>query len=328
MTLDEMRFQCEVQACANEHEILVLKADEFDQCLPDLERNDPSWASVQRAWRAWRTPVETVVTGGKIVSDNTLPMAEVHAAFGTLGAKVRYKSYAGKIYVMISGSKRHMAALKGTKYLASNAKMTAIGLGKGAQAGLSKAGIVGVVAISAIHVMDFLLDDEVTLAHLIGNLGTDLAKYFAAKKAGALALGAAKGAIIAKGVTVAALGPIGIAVVAGVGVAMGLAYLNKKFGITDWVVDVLSNVFDWVKTEGLEHLQNAGAWMADTVRGKGDRIVEGATEFGDRLKGLWRPDSVMAVHYPADSEYACLLVSHTADVAGDLQRRFLSFVSA
>lgn len=328
MSLDEMKYRCEIQTCANEQEIFVLQADEFEQCLPELERNDPAWAPVQRAWRSWRTPVKSAVTGGKIVADHMLPMAEVYAAFGTLGAKVRYKSYAGKTYVMISGSKRHIAALKGTKYVASNAKLTAIGLGKGAKAGLSKAGIVGVVAISAIHVMDFLMDDEVTLAHLIGNLGTDLAKYFAAKKAGALALGAAKGAIIAKGVTVAALGPIGVAVVAGVGVAMGLAYINKKFGISDWVVDVLSNVFDWLKTDGLEHLQNTGAWVADTARGKGERIVGAAAEFSGRLQGLWRSDSVLAVHYPADSEYACLLVSHTADVAGDLRRRFLSLVPA
>ena len=153
-----------------------------------------------------------------------------HGLLSQLGLKGRYytKVVSGKTYVVFKGYSALRETLKGTRYLASNPQVVALGLGPQAlqAAGRSNA-IILITCYVTLDVMQFIMGDEQLYHELFANIITDVAIGTVALAAGALA---AKGLV---GIGVMALTSIGGAIIVGMVVGFLLTEFDKSFGVRD-----------------------------------------------------------------------------------------------
>lgn len=161
-----------------------------------------------------------------------------------LSTEFYIKSHAGKKYVIFKGDRSLRESLKGTRYLANNPKVAAIGLApKSVGAGV-KGGSVMMVLDVALNVAKYITADadEYTLGTLLAQSTTDVAKGVLSGVIGTLIGNAAFGAMAATGTMVAA--PIVAGVAIAVLVGLGLNWLDNQLGITDRLAVVLDEALD------------------------------------------------------------------------------------
>lgn len=163
---------------------------------------------------------------------------------GILGVKVQ--NYNGKPYIIFKGYAGKRSFFTGTRYGASNTKVVTMALGAQNAVGAIKSGaVVTFVLCSAFRVVQYLTDDEKTLAWLLGSIFSDGVKV-------AIAAGAAYAASATLGAFCAvAIGPIAIAVVVGLGVSIALGKLDERYGVTDKLLVELNYI-----QSGIENMPN------------------------------------------------------------------------
>ena len=167
-------------------------------------------------------------------------MSKLVGDLGSFGAKAYVKNYGGKPHIILKGYPGLRKILTGTKYGIKNPKVVTMGLGKaGAIHAAKSGGILTVILLTVYRVADYFLTDEATLSQLLGTLATDVVKVGIATGA---SIAAASG-LVALGFTVA-VGPIIAVIVVGLLASAALGALDKKFGITDRVIQGIDEMGD------------------------------------------------------------------------------------
>lgn len=197
--------------------------------------------------------IAKAVAGDPAATENTKKMADaffylvnsvvdgtkVAAQLGING-KIVVKTYANKTYVIIKGyagmragsglDKLVRGSLKGTRYLADNFKslVTEVTTLQAVKSVAKKGSVITIGIVAAIDVLEYFLDDEMTLKELGINVAVDTAKALISGVVGTLA-GIAITATIGVPVVMGVLAGLAIGYVVG----RGLDYLDKKAGISD-----------------------------------------------------------------------------------------------
>ncbi len=144
--------------------------------------------------------------------------------FGWSG-KSYVKSIGGKNYVVLKGYASKRSVLRGTKYLADNAKVVTYGIGKQSTT-FVKGGLVSILFISAINVIETIVREDKDFIDGAAQFATDAVKTVAAAVAGAAA-GAALSTVSAPVVLV-----VGTVIVVGIVAALVLDKIDAKLEIT------------------------------------------------------------------------------------------------
>lgn len=137
---------------------------------------------------------------------------------GNVFGKYRIAAYSGSVAVMFTSYPRLNAHLAGTQYLANNARVFTVGVGKLSANNAMKGGFVLTLLISVtFHAVDQMLDDTKTWHDLVAGIAVDMAVVGAAIVSTSLimsAIGSAGGAA-ATAIAGAAVAPLVIVVLVG-----------------------------------------------------------------------------------------------------------------
>ncbi len=218
----------------NQHEVCVISPEMMTEIV-----NDQAAKGKPQAKSLWEQLRGTVEFGANYLAlgGDVSKLAQLGYALGGMG-QAYVKSYNGKSYIILKGHAGLRRTLTGTRYLANNTQVMALGLGKhAAQASVRAGGILTLFLVGAYRIADYFLRDEATLTQLIGNLAVDVVKI-------AITAGVAWGAIAVGAAIGIAVGPIAAVVLVGLLLTPALNSLDEKYGISDKVV------------QGLEELSN------------------------------------------------------------------------
>ena len=194
----------------------------------------------------------------------------------------------GRTYIIIkhwAGSRPH---LPGTRYLATNPKVSSFIL-TNRQAGMSalKSTRILVVAYVAINVVEELMSDRIVMSRLFGRLGVDVAKVAIAAGIGWLA-GVAAGVLFAP-----ALAPVAVAFVVGLAVGWGLDKIDERYRLTEKTIALLQRAETGIRATVHDLQLRAQTAMADVVDSARDAVVDAAERelraAIDRLLRRYRP---------------------------------------
>lgn len=192
---------------------------------------------------------------------------------GSFGIKATvYINHKGTELIKFTGCPGIRKVLNAPVFALKNPKVVELGIGK---YGLGKSIIEGArltfYVAAAYRTLDFILNDETHLSQFIGSLATDVAKIGIAS-----AISWGVGTIISGVVSTVAV-PLVVVVVAGLVTAIGLNYLDEKFGVTDKVVAYIeASQQEFVeKAREIERgLWDLGAMYVDRMLDKGREVVE------------------------------------------------------
>jgi hypothetical protein len=171
-----------------------------------------------------------VLPAGQLSSDAYL-LARTLLALGVVGTQVYTKSNNGKTYLIFKGYSGLRNVLQGTRYLATNPKIIQLGLGAKGLQNVAKGGfILGMVVSAGIEITDFILNDQKTMADLVGSIGYEFAK---SGLVSLIAYGIGVGVASITGVAVL---PLGIMVGAAFFVGWRLNKLDEQYQVKDKVL--------------------------------------------------------------------------------------------
>lgn len=152
-------------------------------------------------------------------------------------ARVVFKEYKGKAYIIFKGYPGIRKIFTGTRYGAQNAKVVEMGLGRAGIRASAKGGIIiSAVLLTAFDITEYFLSDRETLGQLLGQIASDVTKAAIAGGIG-MAAGIAAGFVIGS----FALGPLVVAVAVAVGVGLALDALDERFHLTEKVQALLDS---------------------------------------------------------------------------------------
>lgn len=173
------------------------------------------------------------------VTTFSAPLVDARTAtklVGDLGmtGKIAQKSINGRQYILFKGYAGTRKIFTGTKYLASNKKVVQMAVGKaGVKNTVKGGGILTIVLCVGFDILQYFLDDQATMATLIGTLAADLVKV------GISNIIATAAGLLAGVVTTIAVGPILVAIGVGIVASLTLDFVDKRWGLTDRLVAAL-----------------------------------------------------------------------------------------
>jgi len=183
------------------------------------------------------------LVGGAAAMNDAATIQKVVKEVGLTG-RGYIKMVNNKAYFILKGAPSLRPTLNGTRYLASNPKVSQMIVSpKTLAQGAAKATGIAIIAYCALRVVEMVLKDEDgSLARLLGTVASDVIKFGIAAAAGWLA-----GAIVGSATTVVA-GPLIAAFVVGVGVGIALDRIDRKFGLTELLVRAIEDAADSAMT--------------------------------------------------------------------------------
>lgn len=201
----------------------------------------------------------------------------VIAKLGSLGiTATKFVNEKGTELIKISGYAGIRKILNAPVFSLRNPQILKAGIGKyGLRGAMIEGATIAFIFITVYRTVDFILNDQTTLAMFIGNLATDVAK---------LAINTTImwgiGEVLVAFVPVVAV-PLGVVVLGGLGIAIILNILDSEFGVTDKVVAYLTAAQqEFVETarskcKDMEQgLWDLGAMFADKMLEKGVEVIE------------------------------------------------------
>lgn len=187
---------------------------------------------------------ELLVTGAKIFAGHVAPLMDSIVAIRLIkdlgfNGEVVTKQYAGKAYIIFKGYAGKRTIFTGTKYLATNAKVVDMAIGK---LGVNKS-ILGGLRLTIyltipINVFLELTRDRFSMTRLIGTSATDVVKLMASAGAGVLA------SMIVGSITTIAAGPLLAAIAVGTATGYVLNTLDERYGITEALIKFMDENID------------------------------------------------------------------------------------
>lgn len=252
------------------------KHDFFLLTLEECQRIIDGWDFVKKKWKdATTNPVGSTVKTYATNIDDVVNASAMVYKLGSIGITATvFVNHKGTRLIKISGYAAIRKTLNAPVFAEMNPKIIEAGIGKfGLQKAIVDGAILGFVYVSAIDAIDFILNDETTLAMFLGTLATDLAK-----------VGISSAVLYAVGLyTMSAYVVLNIAIVLvfGAGLAWVLNTIDKKYHITDNLVDFITPYIESAQQEFVEKSRQVsddvldlGAMYIDGVLRKGRQVVE------------------------------------------------------
>ncbi len=171
------------------------------------------------------------------VANDAATLARALREFGfkeLKGAVYFTKVYKGKEYIIFKGYPGLRKTLTGTRYASGNAKVVSLMVGRSNQIrGAVNSGVVTLILVASVDIVEFVINDEKSLARLGVTIFSDLTKSAIASVAGA-----AVATVVTGGVVIPLAAGIAVAVV----VSLALDAIDERFQLT-------SRLADWAEKE-------------------------------------------------------------------------------
>ncbi|WP_449567242.1 PAAR domain-containing protein [Lelliottia nimipressuralis] len=243
--------------------------------LPEVFEILSSWGAWKHGWVdiTQNEPAQIVINYGLNIKD-VVTTSMLVSQLGSFGIKATvYANHKGTELIKLSGYPGIRKILNAPVFAAKNPQIVDIGIGK---YGLAKTIIEGArltfYVAAAYRTVNFLMNDETSLAEFIGSLATDMVK---------IGIGSA----IVWGVGLVLVTPwiaanLAIVVVVGAVASITLNALDDKFGITDKVVAYIESAQQEFANKAREQIKDTerdlidlGAMFAESMLKKGREVV-------------------------------------------------------
>jgi len=240
--------------------------------LPEAFEILSSWGTWKHGWVAITEsdPGQIVVNYGTNIKDVVTASMLINQ-LGSFSIKATtYVNRNGTELIKISGYPGVRKILNAPVFAAKNPKIVDLGIGK---YGFAKSVVEGArltfYVAAAYRTIDFILNDERSLAEFIGSLATDVVKIGIVSVV----------TFVVGSVVVTPLIAFNLVIVIGVGffAAWGLNKLDQKFGVTDKVVeyiDAAQQEFAEKAREMEDGFWDLGSMLAGKMLIKGKQIIE------------------------------------------------------
>jgi hypothetical protein len=204
-----------------------------------LERNEERLfvfplEGLQEAWRQNRLRTAHKAAGFVAPVRDTMTAYQICKDLGIQGRAAVTTLADGRSYVIIKGYPGVRSVLTGTRYLETNVKVVKLAIGRvGLGAAVAEGAMLTIVLYTGIDILEYVLEDNVTLSMLSANLATDLLKVGIGAVA-SLAAGLAFG-----GLSTIAVGPLVAAIFVGAATSAALDYFDSQYGATDKLITAI-----------------------------------------------------------------------------------------
>src|SRR5690625_260459 len=290
-----------MEQAENQHELLVIAEGELPAYWLDLQvkRGEFTRDEANSIWDYWHqrlqvddeqyeqvTKLLERTLGNTGTALSAVNSARLLRDFGLAG-RFRETTYAGRRYIVFKGYPGLRSLFLGTRYLHNNPQVVAMGIGR---LGVRQAVLAGarltVVLMGVYRILEYLFNDERTLAQLIGSLATDVVKIGVAS-----AIGYAAGMVLVAGGLVA--GPLVAAVVVGAIAAFRLEHFDGRVGGTEALVaqlEIVLNELQAVDTWGCRLQASIRARVYDAADAVAQVIVDRVRRYGEQaVRQLFEP---------------------------------------
>lgn len=232
-------------------EASVIELDQFAKLIPNLDPTLTKNISEALDPVVLSTALADIARGHKLLEEIGL----------TGGYYIR--KHRGKKYLILKGHADLRNMLKGTRYLADNPKLLAVGIGPIAATNAAKLNAaIGIALYSAVDVYDFF-NGDIGISELLGNLTYNGISAVVSSTMGLLA-SAAVGAIVTS-----AAPAIGAGIVVGVAISTLANFLKEQYSITESI----SNEIGW-------HLEALERGLVEPD----ENVLDAGYEFGDLIR--------------------------------------------
>ncbi|MBS0849867.1 PAAR domain-containing protein [Citrobacter sp. JGM124] len=253
----------------NNHDVMLLTIPEAFEVLQSWGWNDTKTAWVETT----QSGVGQVLVNYGVNGKDVVTTSMIISKLGSFGIKATvYINHKGTELIKLTGYPGIRKILNAPVFALKNPKVVDLGIGK---YGLGKSIIEGArltfYVAAAYRTLDFILNDENHLAQFIGSLATDVVKIGIAS-AISWGVGTISLALVS---TISS--PLIVVVVAGVIAAIGLNYLDDKFGVTDKLISCIEqSQQEFVeKARAMEKgLWDLGEMYADDMLKRGVKVIE------------------------------------------------------
>ncbi|WP_020197897.1 hypothetical protein [Vibrio owensii] len=220
------------------------------------------WKDTHSTWKSMTTSTGAQIlinygVNGKDIVTTSMVIAQfnIHGLKATkLGLKATfgmrmatYYNQVGTEMIKLSGYSGLRRILTGTTYRLDNPKVVQLGIGKYGLANSIKSGTVLTIYVAAgFRILDYALNDEVFLTDLIGSLAVDIVKIGISSAVSAIA-----GSLMLTSVALVSA-QLAVVVVAGLVTSIVLNELDKHYGVTERVIELLERAEQEAVEKGKE----------------------------------------------------------------------------
>lgn len=245
------------QLVGNQEHVMYLTLDEAFKVLQSW-----GWKDTHSTWKSMTTSTGAQIlinygVNGKDIVTTSMVIAQfnIHGLKATkLGLKATfgmrmatYYNQVGTEMIKLSGYSGLRRILTGTTYRLDNPKVVQLGIGKYGLANSIKSGTVLTIYVAAgFRILDYALNDEVFLTDLIGSLAVDIVKIGISSAVSAIA-----GSLMLTSVALVSA-QLAVVVVAGLVTSIVLNELDKHYGVTERVIELLERAEQEAVEKGKE----------------------------------------------------------------------------
>ncbi|RMM24642.1 hypothetical protein ALQ81_00865 [Pseudomonas syringae pv. pisi] len=254
----------------------------------DKELLDGGWGCTKSLYQStahqWVNTNWVVPTG--MAARDTFKLGQLWKRIGGYKTRLKYTIVNGKEYVIITGRPGLRSVLKGTRYLAQNAKLIEVGIGKYSLNGEAIKGfkLSAYVAVG-IELFEHFLSDESVMSDLFVGVGVELVKAGIATAVGYAAAGIA-GVFIGSAIIPVA---IGVAFVFAASYFLNVIDNNNgiKSGLkeqvrlyTDYTINHLEELGETIKKINPDNIRNS-------IRSLPDNLIDALMSEAEKAAKDW-----------------------------------------
>ena len=254
---------------SNNQDIMILSVSETFAYL-----QTEGWHQTKDTWvESTNSELGQVMVNYGMNGRDVVTTSMIISKLGDLGIKATVQiNHLGNEIIVFTGWPNIRRILNAPRFRLDNPKVVDVGIGKyGLKNSIIDGARLTFYFAAAYRTVDFILNDETTLAKYIGSLATDAIKIGIASAVTWIA------GTIAAGLTSFVAGPLIVVVVVGLFVSIGLNKLDSKFGLTDKVVEYIEKSQQEVVQKARElkdDVWDIGAMMIDGMLDIGKKVVE------------------------------------------------------
>jgi hypothetical protein len=215
---------------ANSTTVMLITVEECCDVLSEWGALKKGWISITQT-----EPGQIAINYGLNIKDfiTTGVLIKNLGGFGVTATV--FVNEKGTELIKISGYAGVRKVLNAPVFSLRNPKVITLGIGKyGLKNAIKEGGLLTIYVATAYRTLDYILNNETTLATFIGSLATDIVK-----------VGIVSGVSWVAGSAATMLpfiaGPLVIVVVTSIGIAMLLNYIDDEYQITNQVIDYIES---------------------------------------------------------------------------------------
>ncbi|WP_368288243.1 hypothetical protein AB2B46_00965 [Kluyvera intermedia] len=186
------------------------------------------------------------------------------------GIKAIQYSYGGKMYVKITGYPSLRRILNGTRYGINHPKVLELGIGKaGLRAGLITGARFCIWFSACWRLIELIFRSDHDVAAFLGNITMDVAKVVVTIFSTEVIMGGVSifSGFLPVSLVVPIWGGIVIVVMLGVGIVVGLDYLDKRYKLSEKLINCIRTGFKERQRIEDYNLRNSTPFTSSILRG-------------------------------------------------------------